>query len=146
MGNICRSPAAEGVFRALVDEAGISDHFHIDSAGTIGYHAGHAADSRMRAAASGRGYALDSRARRVELDDFEKFDLIVAMDDDNFRDLSGMDRGQGARLVRMCDYGGRHGFPEVPDPYYGGPQGFETVLDILEDACADLLEELRPGR
>ena len=139
MGNICRSPAAEGVFRALVHEAGVSDHFDIDSAGTIGYHAGHPADSRMRAAASDRGYDLDSRARRVELVDFENFDLIVAMDDDNFRDLSGLDRGQGARLVRMCDYGERHGHREVPDPYYGGPQGFETVLDILEDACSGLL-------
>lgn len=146
MGNICRSPAAEGVFRALVEKAGVTDHFDIDSAGTIGYHAGHPADARMRAAASGRGYSLDSRARRVELADFENFDLIVAMDDDNYRDLVDLDTGQGARVVRMCAYGGRHGHSEVPDPYYGGPQGFETVLDILEDACADLLEELRPGR
>ena len=146
MGNICRSPAAEGVFRKLVDDAGVAGHFEIDSAGTIGYHAGHAADARMRAAAAGRGYVLDSRARRVEPRDFEDFDLIVAMDDDNYGDLCKLDAGQGARVVRMCDYGGRHGHTEVPDPYYGGPQGFETVLDILEDACAHLLEELRPGR
>ena len=146
MGNICRSPAAEGVFRRRVDDAGLADHFEIDSAGTIGYHAGHAADSRMRSAAAGRGYSLDSLARRVEAGDFEDFDLIVAMDDENYRDLQAMDEGQGARVVRMCEYGDSHGHKEVPDPYYGGSQGFETVLDILEDACADLLERLHPGR
>ena len=145
MGNICRSPAAEGVFRKMVDDAGLSDAFSIDSAGTIGYHAGHAADSRMRAAASRRGYTLDSRARRIEHLDFEDFDLIVAMDDDNYRDIRAMDSGQGARVVRMCDYGSRHGYDEVPDPYYGGASGFEDVLDILDDACAELLEELRPA-
>ena len=145
MGNICRSPAAEGVFRKMVAGAGLSDAFSIDSAGTIGYHAGHAADSRMRAAAAKRGYTLDSRARRIEQLDFEDFDVIVAMDDDNYRDIRAMDPGQGARVVRMCEYGSRHGHDEVPDPYYGGASGFEDVLDILEDACAELLEELRPA-
>lgn len=142
MGNICRSPAAEGVFRKLVADAGRSDEFEIDSAGTIGYHAGERADSRMRAAASGRGYSLDSRARRVEYSDFDEFDLVVAMDNANFRELAQMENGQGAQLVRMCDYCTRHDHREVPDPYYGGPSGFETVLDILEDACANLLEQL----
>jgi protein-tyrosine phosphatase len=143
MGNICRSPAAEGVFRSLVDQAGLAADFDIDSAGTIGYHAGHPADARMREAAAKRGYSLDSRARRIEYGDFSDFDLIVAMDNDNYEDITSMDTGQGARVVRMCDYGDRHGHAEVPDPYYGGADGFETVLDILEDACADLLEELR---
>lgn len=145
MGNICRSPAAEGVFTRLVDDAGLAGDFDIDSAGTIGYHAGERADSRMRAAASRRGFRLDSRARRIEHRDFEDFDLIVAMDDDNYRDIRAMDAGQGARVVRMCDYGSRHGHGEVPDPYYGGPAGFDTVLDILEDACSALLEELGPA-
>ena len=143
MGNICRSPAAEGVFRKMVDDAGLTAQFDIDSAGTIGYHAGNPADSRMRAAASARGYSLDSRARRITRSDFADFDWIVAMDDDNYRDIRSMDTGQGARVVRMCDYGNRHGASEVPDPYYGGPAGFEEVLDILEDACESFLEQLK---
>ena len=142
MGNICRSPAAEGVFRRLVENAGLAEAFDIDSAGTIGYHSGEPADGRMRAAAAGRGYSLDSRARRLGHSDFADYDLVVAMDDDNYRDIRGMDTGQGARVVRMCDYGSRHGYREVPDPYYGGSSGFETVLNILEDACGDLLEQL----
>ncbi len=145
MGNICRSPAAEGVFRRMVEDAGLEDAFEIDSAGTIGYHSGEPADSRMRDAAKRRGYRLDSRARRIERSDFADFDLIVAMDDDNHRDICAMDTGQGARVVRMCAYGRRHGFDEVPDPYYGGASGFDTVLDILEDACVSLLEETRPA-
>lgn len=142
MGNICRSPAAEGVFRKLVENAGESGRFDIDSAGTIGYHAGEPADSRMREAASRRGYSLDSRARRVEPGDFGAFDLIVTMDEANYRDLTERDTGQGARIVRMTDYCRRHRVDEVPDPYYGGPDGFENVLNILEDACGNLLAEL----
>lgn len=139
MGNICRSPSAEGVFRKLAEDAGRLDEFDIDSAGTIGYHAGHPADSRMRAAALERGYLLESIARRIESSDFERFDLIVTMDDDNFRDVSSMDSGAGARVVRMCDYCLEHPETEVPDPYYGGAAGFQKVLDILEDACSNLL-------
>lgn len=142
MGNICRSPAAEGVFKKLVDDAGRSSSFDIDSAGTIAHHAGERADSRMRTAAAGRGYNLDSIARRIEHRDFDDFDLIVAMDEDNYRDISGMSPGHGAQVVRMCDYCTRHDETEVPDPYYGGPAGFEIVLDILEDACANLLEQI----
>ncbi|MBT8039401.1 MAG: low molecular weight phosphotyrosine protein phosphatase [Xanthomonadales bacterium] len=142
MGNICRSPAAEGVFRKLVENAGADDRFKIDSAGTIGYHAGEPADSRMRQAASRRGYSLDSRARRVVAGDFGDFDLIVTMDEANYRDVAERDTGQGARVVRMTDYCRRHRIDEVPDPYYGGSDGFENVLNILEDACSILLEEL----
>lgn len=142
MGNICRSPAAEGVFRKLVADAGRDDDFHVDSAGTIGYHAGGRADSRMRAAADARGYALESIARRIEDEDFEIFDLIVTMDDDNYHSVNSMDRGQGARVVRMCEYCERHDESEVPDPYYGGSAGFEHVLDILEDACGNLLKKI----
>ena len=146
MGNICRSPSAEGVFRKMVADAGREAEFDIDSAGTIGYHAGERADSRMRAAAAARGYSLDSRARRLEPADFADFDLIIAMDNDNYRNITDMDTGQGARVVRMCDYCKQHDTDEVPDPYYGGPTGFETVLDILEDACANLLEEMSGSR
>lgn len=139
MGNICRSPAAEGVFRKLVEDAGRADEFHIDSAGTHGYHVGHLPDARMREAAAGRGYRLDSTARRLAIEDFSKFDLIVVMDEENYANASALDPGNGAQLVRMCDYCEAQTATEVPDPYYGGAAGFERVLDILEDACAGLL-------
>lgn len=142
MGNICRSPAAEGVFRNMVSNADREAEFEIDSAGTIGYHSGDRADSRMRAAASQRGYVLESRARRLEQSDFDEFDLIVAMDNDNYRDIRDRRQEQGAAVVRMCDYCTVRRESEVPDPYYGGPSGFEDVLDILEDACSGLLEQL----
>ena len=142
MGNICRSPAAEGVFRKLVDDAGRSSEFLIDSAGTHGYHVGHPPDSRMRAAAADRGYHLDSAARRIGQADFSRFELIVTMDDDNFHEVSALNPGTGARVVRMCDYCEQRDETEVPDPYYGGAAGFERVLDILEDACANLLRQV----
>lgn len=142
MGNICRSPTAEGVFRKLVNESGRDVEFEIDSAGTIGYHSGSRADPRMRAAAQARGYSLDSRARRIERSDFSRFDLIVTMDDANFADVQAMDDGSGAQIVRMCDYCEEHDETEVPDPYYGGKQGFVTVIDILEDACGNLLKQV----
>lgn len=141
MGNICRSPAAEGVFRKMVADAGREREFTIDSAGTIGYHVGEPADSRMRAAAQRRGYQLDSRARRLAASDFLEFDLIVAMDEDNFRDISDRSPGHGAAVVRMCDYCHERSEREVPDPYYGGAAGFDIVLDILEEACSRLLDQ-----
>jgi protein-tyrosine phosphatase len=141
MGNICRSPAAEGVFRHLVAQAGRDSEFRIDSAGTHGYHVGHPPDSRMRAAAAKRGFRLDSTARRLSLEDFEDFDLIVVMDDDNFMNVSALDPGYGAKVVRMSDYCRTEDASHVPDPYYGGSAGFERVLDILEDACAGLLRQ-----
>jgi protein-tyrosine phosphatase len=145
MGNICRSPAAEGVFRKVVDDAGRAHEFEIDSAGTIGYHAGNPADSRMRAAAAARGYALESRARRLDPSDYGRFRLIVAMDDDNYRDILAGHPGEGAEVVRMVDYCRVIDADEVPDPYYGGPAGFEHVLDILEDACSGLLRRFEPA-
>jgi len=140
MGNICRSPAAEGVFRHMVTAAGRDAEFHIDSAGTHGYHVGHAPDARMSEAAAARGYLLDSKARRLALDDFERFDLIVVMDDENFHNVNALSPGSGAQIVRMCEYCETVQAYEVPDPYYGGAAGFERVLDILEDACACLLQ------
>jgi protein-tyrosine phosphatase len=142
MGNICRSPAAEGVFRKLVGDAGREEEFEIDSAGTIGYHAGGRADPRMRAAAAQRGYELHSIARRIHSDDFENFDFIVTMDDDNFHTVQSMNSGGKARVVRICDFSTDREFTEVPDPYYGEEAGFFTVLDILEDACANLLKRV----
>ena len=142
MGNICRSPAAEGVFRQLVANAGREAEFHIDSAGTHGYHVGHPPDSRMLAAARARGYLLDSKARRLDAADFGRFQWIVAMDDDNYANIGAIDTGGGARVVRMVDYCERLTPSEVPDPYYGGAAGFEEVLDILEDACSGLLRRI----
>ena len=142
MGNICRSPAAEGVFRQLVANAGREAEFHIDSAGTHGYHVGHPPDSRMLAAARARGYLLDSKARRLDAADFGRFQWIVAMDDDNYANIGAIDTGGGARVVRMVDYCERLTPFEVPDPYYGGAAGFEEVLDILEDACSGLLRRI----
>jgi protein-tyrosine phosphatase len=142
MGNICRSPTAEGVFRKLVFDAGRDAEFEVDSAGTIGYHQGEPADPRMRSAASGRGYELASRARRIERLDFDRFDLIVTMDEDNYRDVEALNPGSRARVVRMIDYCEEHQVSEVPDPYYGGESGFHEVIDILEDSCGNLLRRL----
>lgn len=142
MGNICRSPAAEGVFTHLVEKAGRSDEFEIDSAGTIGYHAGSPADTRMMEAAAKRGYELSSISRRITPNDFERFDWILVMDEDNYRDVIGQHKGGGAHITRMCDFCVDHRDTEVPDPYYGGAAGFEKVLDILEDACGSFLRQL----
>lgn len=148
LGNICRSPAAEGVFRHVVAEAGREGDFEIDSAGTGSWHVGNPADKRMRAAAQRRGYDLDSIARQLVIDDFERFDLILAMDEDNLRNITALgnsgagDSGSRARVALMREFCQQHGPGEVPDPYFGGDEGFEEVLDILEDACRGLLRHL----
>jgi protein-tyrosine phosphatase len=147
LGNICRSPAAEGVFLHLVAREGLEDRFVVDSAGTGGWHVGNPADRRMRAAAERRGIHLPSRARQIELADFTSFDRILTMDDDNFRNVRSLARELGerpglARIEPMTSHCRVHQVSEVPDPYYGGEQGFEDVLDLLEDACGGLLETL----
>lgn len=146
LGNICRSPAAEEIFRTIVTRNGDSDRFEIDSAGTYSGHAGDLPDMRMRTAAFGRGYRLTHRARPVRRDDFERFDTIVSMDDSIYEALHRLapDRRAAERIVRMTDYC-RHnaGVRYVPDPYYEGPSGFELVLDLLEDACEGLYDSLR---
>ena len=147
LGNICRSPAAEGVFLHLIASEGLEDRFVVDSAGTGGWHVGNPADRRMRAAAERRGIHLPSRARQIELADFTSFDRILTMDDDNFRNVRSLARELGerpglARIEPMTSHCRVHQVSEVPDPYYGGEQGFEDVLDLLEDACGGLLETL----
>ena len=147
LGNICRSPAAEGVFLHLLEARGLSNQFLVDSAGTGGWHVGNPADRRMRAAAERRGIHLPSRARQIELADFGNFDRILTMDDDNLQAVRSLAGELGARsdlaLVEpMTSHCRRFGDKEVPDPYYGGEQGFEHVLDLLEDACSGLLETL----
>ena len=147
LGNICRSPAAEGVFLHLIAREGLEDRFLVDSAGTGGWHAGNPADRRMRAAAERRGIHLPSRARQIALADFTAFDRILTMDDDNLRNVRSLASELGerpglARIEPMTSHCRLHQAREVPDPYYGGEQGFEQVLDLLEDACAGLLETL----
>ena len=134
---------------SLVQQAGLEGEIFCDSAGTIGYHAGEPADGRMRRSARQRGYDLTSISRKVNpAIDFEKFDLIVAMDDDNLRDLRAMDHDNtyAAKMHKMTDFCRTSNATYVPDPYYGGAQGFENVLDILEDACGGLLEKIRDER
>jgi protein-tyrosine phosphatase len=147
LGNICRSPTAEGVFRKLVAEAGLDGHVRVDSAGTAGYHEGAPPDARAMAAASARGIDLAGiRARRVMADDFEEFDLILAMDEDNLVDLREVaPQGARARILLLLDYAPGNKGRAVPDPYYGGRNGFERVLDLVTEACNGLLEELRRG-
>ena len=148
MGNICRSPAAEGVFLHLLAEAGLDDCFTVDSAGTGGWHVGHRADRRMIAAAERRGIHLPSRARQIEAADLQRFDHILTMDADNLAAVQRLERQAPgrARISPLTDHCRQLRSPEVPDPYYGGEDGFERVLDLLEDACAGLLEDLLQAR
>src|SRR5918994_2358355 len=147
-GNICRSPTAEGVMRSLVREAGLEDEIVIDSAGTGGWHAGDPPDRRATAAARARGVTLEGAARQLTVDDFEDFDLLLAMDRENLAGIRAIapskEAAAKARLLREFDPAAT-GAPDldVPDPYYGGPQGFETVLDQVEAACRGLLDEIR---
>ena len=143
MGNICRSPTAEGVFRHVVAEAGLEGVIDIDSAGTHAYHVGEPADRRARAAAERRGFSLDGiHARRVSETDFERFDYVLAMDNDNLRLLHDQADGRRERIQLFLDFSDS-GEDEVPDPYYGGSAGFERVLDLVEEASRGLLETLR---
>ncbi|MBE9039267.1 low molecular weight phosphotyrosine protein phosphatase [Oscillatoriales cyanobacterium LEGE 11467] len=142
LGNICRSPSAENIMNHQIEKAGLSDRIHCDSAGTSSYHIGSSPDRRMAAAAKKQGIELKGSARQFEVDDFEEFDLILAMDRENYRNLIALDRtGQYEDKVRMmCEFCTRHDLKEVPDPYYGGPAGFDRVIDLLVDACEGLLE------
>lgn len=145
LGNICRSPAAQAVMQQIVDEAGASADFYIDSAGLYSGHAGQLPDRRMRVHANRRGYTLDHRARPVHTSDFFDFDTIVAMDGSNYRQLCQMapspeDERKVVRMMDFCRVATR--YDHVPDPYYEGAEGFELVLDLLQDACRGLFEEI----
>lgn len=145
LGNICRSPTAEAVFRRRVADAGLEARIHIDSAGTGDWHIGKAPDRRASAAAAQRGYQLDRlRARQVSAEDFHRFDLILAMDDNNLADLQALrPADDDALLARFLDVLGEDGPHEVPDPYYGGDDGFDHVLNLVEKASDLWLERLR---
>ena len=145
LGNICRSPAAQAVMQRLVDERGLTDRFYIDSAGIGAWHIGDLPDKRMRVHARPRGYELTHRARQVQSGDFEDFDLIVGMDAGNVDDLryKAATIEQQDKVVMMGEYIRQYpNYDFVPDPYYEGSEGFELVLDLLEDACDNLLNRI----
>jgi protein-tyrosine phosphatase len=142
LGNICRSPSAEGIMNYLIVQQGLSDQIQCDSAGTSDYHVGAAPDLRMTQAARKDGINLTGRSRQFEILDFNTFDYILAMDQANYQSLITLDRtGQFKDKVRlMCDFCQTFSDTDVPDPYYGGPDGFKYVVDLLMDACNGLLE------
>ncbi len=144
-GNICRSPTAEGAFRALLEANGLSEAVVVDSAGTGSWHVGEPPDARAREAALRRGIDIaDQRARQVQVEDFDRFDLILAMDEGHHQQLQRLcPDDQRHRLRLFLDFAPALGTRDVPDPYYGGPDGFETVLDMIEAASAGLLAEIR---
>ncbi|WP_395375504.1 low molecular weight protein-tyrosine-phosphatase [Marinicella sp. W31] len=141
MGNICRSPTAEAVFRDLVNQRGLEKLFEIDSAGTHGYHIGHAPDGRTQKAALARNIRMDAiRSRKVEAEDFQQFDYVIPMDFDNHSFLSDISSEQHSEKIKlMMSFAHQTDVTEVPDPYYGGSDGFELVLDLLQEAAEGLL-------
>ncbi len=145
LGNICRSPSAEGVMKHKVAEAGLQNKIYIDSAGILSYHHGELPDYRMRHHAKHRGYDLVSLSRPITTDDFYEFDLIIGMDNRNIMDLNRLapDVESKNKIHRMTDFSKKYQHDHIPDPYYGGESGFELVLDLLEDACEGLLENLK---
>lgn len=145
MGNICRSPAAEGIAKKLIEEKGLNGTIEVDSAGTLDYHTGELPDSRMIRHASKRGYTLDSAARQFNpKKDFDYFDYIVAMDDDNYSEITYLDKKNKYKdkIFKMVSFGQKIKVAEVPDPYYSGSDGFEYVLDILEDSVEGLIKKV----
>jgi low molecular weight protein-tyrosine phosphatase len=144
LGNICRSPTAEGVFRRYVQDAGLAERILIDSAGTGDYHIGDSPDERACEAASRRGYDLSKlRARQIGRDDFGRFDYVLAMDEENLRTLKRLAPAEYAHKLKMfTDFSSKNA-QYVPDPYAGGPQGFELVLDLVEDAAQGLLRHIQ---
>jgi len=144
MGNICRSPAAHCVFQHRVNQAGLADQFEIESAGTIGFHVGSPPDRRMQEVMRAREIPVIGRSRQLDSFDLEHYDLILAMDKDNHAGALSLARGEEQReKVRLfCEFCTEHTVDEVPDPYYGGDQGFEYVMALIEDGCRGLLKKL----
>jgi protein-tyrosine phosphatase len=142
LGNICRSPAAEGVFLHRIAELGIASEFEVDSAGTSSFHVGERADPRMREHALKRGIELPSRARQFISSDFINFDAIVVMDDSNYQNCLRLAEGEDdkKKLIKLADHCPQSGLTEVPDPYYGGAGGFEKVLDMVQEGSDNLLK------
>lgn len=145
LGNICRSPAAENIMNHLIEQTELSDRIICDSAGTSSYHIGSSPDRRMTVAAAQKlGIKMRGNARQFQKSDFQEFDLILAMDRENYEHILHLDQsGQYRHKVRlMCDFCSKHTLKEVPDPYYGGSEGFNQVIDLLVDACDGLLKHV----
>jgi len=145
MGNICRSPAAEGIAKKILEERGLNGNIEIDSAGTLDYHEGEPPDPRMIEHAEKRGYNLDSIARQFNpKKDFDYFDYIVTMDDENFEEITSLDRKKKhiSKIFMMTSFSSNKNITQVPDPYYEGKEGFEIVLDILEDSVEGLINKV----
>lgn len=147
LGNICRSAAAEGITHKIIEDKFSDKDITVDSAGTYGGHKGELPDRRMRAAGANRGYEFLSRSRKITKEDLDIFDVIVVMDDSNFEDVCSLsnesNRGKIYKMAKFCQ---KHKISYVPDPYYEGAEGFEYVLDILEDGCSNLLDYLHVDR
>jgi len=146
MGNICRSPAAEIIFRKLVTDAGRGADVEMESAGTLGYHHGEPPDPRMAATLEHNGYTVTGHARKIRMDDFQQFDLIVTMDEDNLSEVRSLDKtGRFHSKIRpLVEFCSVHHAARVPDPYYGGQRGFDHVVELLEDGCAGILKTIGP--
>ncbi len=144
LGNICRSPTAEGIFRHLVEERSLEPYFEIDSAGTSAYHVGESANSHSQKVANQRGITLTSKARKFAEDDLPHFDLILAMDSENLADIRKMDAESEhhQKIMRLREFDPQPEDKNVPDPYYGGIKGFENVFDVVKRSCEELLDEL----
>lgn len=145
MGNICRSPAAEAVMKKFVSLENLDEKIFVDSAGTIGYHEGQGADQRMKEHAKKRNYDLTHIARKIRKEDFDKFDYIITMDDENYSDVLAFanEYNKKANVFKLTSFCQHHTAKEVPDPYYGGAEEFEFVLDLLEDGCYGLLKKIK---
>lgn len=148
LGNICRSPAGEGIFRKMVGEHGLENHISVDSAGTSGWHNGELPDPRMRQHGARRGYKFDSLSRKFISRDFDDFDIILAMDDSNYHNIMRMapDLESEKKVYRMVDFSQKFSHDHIPDPYYSGADGFELVIDLLEDACEGLMNDIKEGK
>ena len=146
LGNICRSPAAEGIFKKKLKDRNLENLFVVDSAGTGGWHVGNLADPRMREMASSRGIELTSRSRQIEENDLYEFDHILVMDKDNLHAVKSLTKNQwnsvNSKIKLILSYSENSQLDEVPDPYYGGPNGFDNVLDLLDNAIDGLLDSL----
>ena len=145
LGNICRSPAAEGIMQHIIDEHNLGDKISVDSAGIGPWHVGQLPDPRMRSVGADHGYDFSTRARQISRHDFARFDYIVVMDRENYHDVMSLAQSDAdrAKVHMMTDFATHHpGHTVVPDPYYGGGKGFELVIELLEDACQGLLRNL----
>lgn len=144
LGNICRSPAAEGIMKEIIRKERLTNRIEVDSAGTAGYHIGELPDPRMRSHGAQRGYKFNTLSRKFISEDFDHFDLILAMDDNNYNNIMRLspDVESQKKVHRMVEYSQKFNHDHIPDPYYSGADGFELVLDLLEDACDGLMKDL----